>query len=149
MSGDPKATPPPVDPMAKAKERLDQLLKDRAIREEVRAAQRLERQIEREELAAKFEAEHGAEGAEFTIIDSGHLGDALVVVKRPESVQWTKYEQSKQLPSDRYDFVAPSIAHPDRDTFNALRNRRIGVEIQCSNAMAAMMGLVEAGERGK
>lgn len=132
-----------------ARERLATLKKERAIREEVRAAQRLERELLREELAARFEGELGAEGSEFEIVDTGHLGDPLLVVKRPALVQWTKYEQSKQTAQDRYEMVVPSLVHPTIDEFNALRDKRIGGEIQAANALARLMGLTEASDRGK
>lgn len=125
------------------------LLKAREEKDRERAAKRIMRDVERMELAERFEGELGPEGSEFMIYDSKHLDDPLVVVKRPALVQWTKYEQSKHTPTDRYDFVAPSIVHPPLDEFNTLRQKRIGVEIAASNLAAHLMGINTEALEGK
>lgn len=127
----------------------NRLLELRHARQKERAGKLKDREIERMELAERFEAQIGAEGSEFAIYDSGHISDPLVVVKRPQLVQWTKYEQSKQTPTDRYDFVAPSVVHPPIDEWNALREKRVGIEIAASNLMAKLMGLGQEAEAGK
>lgn len=130
-------------------EKLERLRKDRAERNKGLRDAQIIRAITREELIARYEAELGIQGSEWDIVDSGHLDDPFVVVKRPALVQWTKYEQTKQTPTDRYDFVIPSVVYPSRDDYNALREKRIGVEVQASNAMAHMMGLVGDTDQGK
>lgn len=118
--------------------------KDKAIR-----TKEMERDCQRMELASKYERELGREGSEFMIFDSKFVDDPLVVLKRPATVQWTKYEQSKMTYADRYDFVAPSVVHPTLDEFNALKEKRAGATISCSNLLSAMMGLRLGEESGK
>lgn len=130
-------------------DKLARLRKERAEREAARADKRVEREVEREELAARFEAELGPEGSEFAIVDSGIVGDPIVVLKRPALVQWTTYEQSQQTPTDRYHFVVPSVVHPPQAEYNAFREKRIGVELLASNALAVLMGAAEGAARGK
>ena len=130
-------------------ERRARLLEQKAERDATRRARLAAREVERLELAERYELELGAEGSEFAIFDSGHVDDPLVVVKRPALVQWSKYEQSKQTPIDRFDFVRPSIVHPAEAEWNALREKRPGVEIQASNLMAHMMGLKVEADAGK
>lgn len=129
--------------------RRARLLEQKEQREAVRRARLAAREVERLELAERYEAELGPEGSEFAVFDSGHVDDPLVVVKRPALVQWSKFEQSKQTPIDRYDFVAPSIVHPTKDEWNALREKRPGVELGASNLMAHMMGLKTEADAGK
>lgn len=108
-----------------------------------------ERSLLRLELAERFEQERGPEGSDFAIYDSGQPDDPLVVVARPLLVQWTKYEQTKQTPTDRFDFVTPSVLYPEREAYLALREKRVGVELGCSNLMGAMMGIQAQDEAGK
>ncbi len=128
---------------------LARLREQRQKRDKSRADARILREIEKENLRERYESELGAEGSEFMIVDTGHLDDPLVVVKRPALVQWTKWEQSKQTPTDRYDMVAPSLVLPTRDEYNALREKRYGAEMQSSNALAVMLGLLTEADLGK
>lgn len=130
-------------------EKHTRLLRERDAKQKALREKQLERDVQRMELAESFERELGREGSEFMIYDSGFLEDPLVVVKRPEPVQWTKYEQSKMTPADRYDFVGPSVKHPPLEEFNALCARRAGVTTKCSNLLAHMMGLLQEDEAGK
>lgn len=130
-------------------QKLARLQEDRAKIEAARKDKFLDRQIEREELAARFERELGAEGSEFFIYDSGHLGDPLVVVKRGQMVQYTKYEDSKHTHADRFDFVSPCIAFPPLDEYCEARQKRIGIEVEIANRLARLYGLKVEIEQGK
>lgn len=130
-------------------EKLARLRKERQELEAKRAEKELDRELEKEELLAKFEGLLGPRGSEFQLLDTRLPGDPYVVVKRPAMVQWTKWEQSKQTPTDRYDLVAPSIVHPSIDEFNELRTKRVGIETTLSNLMAPMMGIFQAEDAGK
>jgi hypothetical protein len=131
------------------KQKLARLQTERAKLEAERADKLLDREIEREELAARFEKELGPEGSEFLIYDSGHLGDPLVVVKRGQMVQYTSYEASKQTHADRYDFVSPCIVHPTLTEYQEARQRRYGIEIEVANRLAKLFGLRVQVDTGK
>lgn len=130
-------------------EKLARLRRERQERESARDDARIDRELEKEELIAKFERELGPRGSEFQILDTRLPGDPLVVIKRPQKVQWTKWEQSKQTPVDKYDLVAPSVVHPSVEAFGDLLQKRAGIETTITNLMAPMMGLFEAEEAGK
>jgi hypothetical protein len=130
-------------------EELARLRKDRQDREGARAKDGVVRELEKERLLARFESELGARGSEFQLLDTRLPGDPFVVIKRPAMVQWTKWDQSKQTPTDKYELVAPSVVHPSMEQFNELRQKRVGIESTLSNLMAPMMGIFDAEEAGK
>jgi hypothetical protein len=136
-------------PKETPEQELERLQAERAERKKALKARLTARAIEKEKLRLKYESELGTEGSQFEIIDTGHHDDPFVVVKLPALVQWTKWEQSKQTPTDRYDFVVPSVVAPSIEAYNALRQKRYGVEMQASNALGRLLGLMEVDDLGK
>jgi hypothetical protein len=129
---------------------LARLRRERAEREAPDKDARIRREIEKEKLIVRFERElNGKLGSEFVIVDTGHLSDPFIVMKKPILVQWEKYTQSKMSPAERFDYIAPSIAYPKLDEYTLLRTNRAGLDTAVSNALMPMMGLSAEVEAGK
>ena len=150
MSNDIKTKPDEPIPAETPDEELARLRGARAKRSEPEKLDLVKRAIEKEKLIAKYETESGWKlGTDFVVIDTGHVGDPLVVAKKPTVIQWDKWSQAESTPANRYDFVAPSIAHPTQSEYLTLRQTRVGIDLAVANAIMMMMGVGADVEAGK
>lgn len=116
-----------------------------------RAAARVEakkaRDLELLELREKFETEVGPEGEKFVIYEGG-VGDGFIVLKLGLGVLATQYADSKQTMADRFDFVAPCVAHPSKEAFQSINSARPLVLLDLVNLLSGLYG-VKAGVEEK
>ncbi len=113
-------------------------------------ARKLDAEIERLDLAERFEKELGGpEGQQFAILDKTKCGEGLFVVKLAPSIVWKTYWDSKMTDVDRCDLVSQCIVHPAKETYLAARGRRMGIDAELTKALGILNGLQLDIDEGK
>lgn len=112
---------------------------------------KLDAQIERIELAEKFEPALAGKdiGTEHAIYDATARAEGFFVVKRREAILFRTFMDSKMGEVERCDFVSTCIVHPDKEAYLAARGRLPGIDIELSNRLAVLYGADLKGVEGK
>jgi hypothetical protein len=106
-------------------------------REEAAVAEAEAAEVERFELAERFETETGGrEGRAFAIVDFSDLGEGFVVLRLGEGVLWKTFSASK-------------MTVVDTDAYRSLAARRGFVADRCAHALATLFGVERADARKK
>lgn len=131
-------------------EKLAELLKRKALRDEARDAAITDAKIERLELEERFAKELGGDvDKAFTIVDVSDLGEGFVVMKLGSDVEFTAFKASKMNVVDTDTFLAPNIVHPSLDAYRTLAKRRGAVPDRCTLALATLYGAKLKDDAGK
>jgi hypothetical protein len=118
--------------------------------DEERAKAREARELESLELEIRFTGELGPKGAQFEIVDSGELGEGLIVVKLGPEVLLKRFLASKTTtPEDVAQFVRPCVVHPEPETFDAIASRRPALAARACHALMNLYGLKKEDDAGK
>ena len=125
------------------------LLASKKTRDAEREAKKRAAEVERLELAERFERELGPEGEAFAVYDASSVGEGIFVIKLGEAVLYTTFMESKMTPGDRYDFVSSCIVHPSKAAYDQAQLRRPGINVELSNKLAALFGLKIKADEGK
>ena len=119
-------------------------------REAAEEERKLNAEVERLDLAERFETELGGpEGQQFAILDMTKRGEGLFVVKLAPSIIWKTYWDSKMTEVDRCDLVSACIVHPAKDAYLAARGRRQGIDAELTKLLGALNGLQIEIDEGK
>jgi len=137
--------------MSAQEKSLEQLELEKEKREEQRRAEAKERRRQALLLEERYEAELGARGQDFEIVETIA---GPIVIRRGESVLFKKfmaaYNGGKD-PSieDLHAYVTPCVEHPEREEFLKIVAKHPGIYRACANALADLHVGKERDTKGK
>lgn len=140
----------PGDPTTSLADRLERARKRKEDRAKLATDERMLAEVERSELAERFEKEtNGREGRDFAIVDVSEYGEGCVVVKLGPGVLFKAFMASKQTEMDRDALITPCLIHPSADRVRAMVAKRDFIAVRITNAIAFLNGIEDASQKGK
>jgi hypothetical protein len=122
---------------------------------EKREEENAEHELAGAELEVKCEKEIGKRGDAYELVDCGPA-EGWIVVRRVEGagVLYKRFSAAmaggKDPTQEDLDlYVAPCIAHPEKETVRGIFERRPHLKLRCANALTTLFGAKEDATRSK
>jgi hypothetical protein len=128
------------------KAKLAEARKAKEERQKAREGDAEARELAILELEEKLEAEHGARGVMFEIVDTV---EGPIAVKLGEAVLHTRFQQSKMTDAELDEYVRPCVVHPSKEKYLEIVGRRPAIALRCASALATLFGVKADVDSGK
>lgn len=114
------------------------------LREEIAAEKRAAKDLE---VLIRLEAEIGPEDKEIRKVVTTQ---GMVIVKRPNHLHYRKFADLEKVTSSACgELVRSCLAHPDKETFNAMAEKEPAILLRCANAACWLAGNRKELDAGK
>lgn len=130
-------------------ERLAELRKNKAERDQKAREEAAAAELARLELEEKYEKELGPLGRAFVIVDASDLGEGFIAMKLGEDVLWNTFKASNMNVVDTEAFVLPCVVHPSKDDYRKIVKRRAFIADRCAGELATLYGVKLKADAGK
>jgi len=143
------AEPAPAAPAPDKAERLRRAREAAKKRDEARAAERSDAELEGLELEERLEKTIGKRGQSYEIVDASEYGDGFIAVKLGEDVSFNTFKASKMDVADTDVFVVPNLVHPSVDVYRRIVARRPYLADMAATKLAGLYGFKVKADAGK
>jgi hypothetical protein len=99
------------------------------------------------QVLSELEEKHGAVGKHLAVVETG---EGVIVLKRPNHLQYKKFTDADKHTSDTfYRLVAPSLVYPTKAEWERINEAEPATLVKCANACVTLAGFTRADLEGK